>query len=135
VTIGAGLQRLVWQRAHDRCEYCQLPAEVAWLPFQIDHIIPEKLHGQTVPENLALSCEHCNSHKGALAAGCLGGKHVPLFHPRKDRWSDHFEWNGALLSGKTDVGNVTIDVLAINRADRVAVRRSLIEEGVVPPRE
>ena len=135
MTISSELQRLVWQRAHDRCEYCQLPAEVAWLPFQIDHIIPEKLHGPTVLENLALSCEHCNSHKGPLAAGYLGGKHIPLFHPRQERWSDHFEWNGPLLSGKTDVGRATIDVLAINRTDRVAVRRLLIEEGVFPPRE
>jgi hypothetical protein len=38
------LQQLVWQRAEHRCEYCQYPADVSLLPFQIDHIIAEK-HG------------------------------------------------------------------------------------------
>jgi uncharacterized protein (TIGR00369 family) len=32
------LQQLVWQRAEHRCEYCQYPADVSLLPFQIDHI-------------------------------------------------------------------------------------------------
>ena len=128
------LQQLVWQRAKRRCEYCQVPADVELLPFQIDHIISEKLHGPTVSENLALSCERCNSHKGPLAAGYLGGKHVPLFNPRKDRWSDHFEWNGPQLLGKTDVGRVTIDVLAINLPYRIALRAALIDEGIFPPK-
>ncbi len=133
MTVSAKLQRLVRERAGDCCEYCQLPAEFAWLPFQIDHIISEKLHGPTTAENLAWSCEPCNSHKGPLAAGYLTGKHIPLFHPRQDRWSDHFQWNGPLLVGKTDCGLATIDVLVINRADRVEVRRALIAEGVFPP--
>jgi hypothetical protein len=132
VTISAELQRLVWERADRRCEYCQHPADIAWLPFQIDHIISEKLHGPTVAANLALSCEPCNAHKGPLAAGYLDDRHVPLFHPRKDQWSDHFEWNGPELVGKTDVGKVTIDVLVINRPDRIEVRRALIEEGIFP---
>ena len=133
MTVSAKLQRLVRERAGDCCEYCQLPAEFAWLPFQIDHIISEKLHGPTTAENLAWSCEFCNSPKGPLAAGYLAGKHAPLFHPRKDRWSDHFQWNGPLLVGKTDVGLATIDVLWINHPDRVNVRQGLLEEGVFPP--
>ncbi|MEX2121782.1 MAG: HNH endonuclease signature motif containing protein [Pirellulales bacterium] len=123
------LEQRVWERAKGRCEYCKFPADIALLPFQIDHIIPEKLHGPTVSENLALSCERCNSHKGALAAGYLEGKHVPLFHPRTDAWPDHFEWNGPYLVGKTDVGRVTIDVLAVNLSYRVALRAALMEEG------
>jgi hypothetical protein len=109
--------------------------DIAWLPFQFDHIISEKLHGPTSAANLALSCEHCNSHKGPLAAGHLEGKHVRLFHPRTDQWSEHFEWSGPFLVGKTDIGRVTIDVLMINRPDRVEVRRALIEEGIFPPQQ
>ena len=70
---------------------------------------------------------------GKLAAGYLAGKHIPLFHPRKDRWADHFRWNGPLLVGKSDIARVTIDVLLINRPDRLEVRQALIEEGVFPP--
>ena len=98
--MDSNLEHHVWQRAKNRCEYCRFPANVALLPFQIDHIIAQKLHGQTVAENLALSCERCNSHKGPLAAGYFEGKHIPLFNPRKDVWSDHFEWNGPHFVGK-----------------------------------
>jgi hypothetical protein len=127
------LEKLVWQRAKGRCEYCLFPADIAQLPFQIDHIISLKLHGSTVADNLALSCERCNSHKGPLAAGYLEGKHVPLFNPRKERWSDHFEWDGPYLVGKTDIGKVTVDVLEINLPYRVTLRAALIEEGIFPP--
>jgi hypothetical protein len=46
--------------------------------------------------------------------------------------ADHFEWNGPLLVGKTPVGSVTIDVLAINLPYRVTLRTALFEEGIFP---
>src|SRR5215510_815194 len=106
--MDAALQHLVWQRAQQRCEYCHFPADISLLPFQIDHIIAEKHGGPTTAENLALSCERCNSHKSPNIAGYLDGKHVPLFNPRKDRWADRFAWDGPALVGKTPVGKVTI---------------------------
>jgi HNH endonuclease len=131
--MDAVLRQLVWQRAAQRCEYCQVPADVALLPFQIDHIIAEKHGGLTVADNLALSCERCNSHKGPNIAGYFEGRLVPLFNPRQDRWVHHFAWEGAVLVGKTPVGKVTIDVLAINLPYRIALRSALIEEGIFPP--
>jgi hypothetical protein len=35
------LQELVWQRAGNRCEYCQMPQSSDPIPFEIDHIIAE----------------------------------------------------------------------------------------------
>ncbi len=49
----AALIRLVWQRAHGRCEYCQLAQEFDDRPFEIDHIISRKHHGETAAANLA----------------------------------------------------------------------------------
>src|SRR5258708_1898655 len=72
--MDAQLRQLVWQRASSRCEDCRVPADVALLPFQIDHIIAEKHGGLTVADNLALSCERCNSHKGPNIAGYLEGR-------------------------------------------------------------
>ncbi len=131
--MDAELRQLVWQRASSRCEYCRVPADMALLPFQIDHIIAEKHGGLTVADNLALSCERCNSHNGPNIAGYLEGSLIPLFNPRTDRWTDHFAWEGAVLIGKTHVGKVTIEVLAINLSHRVALRAALIEEGIFPP--
>src|SRR5271166_4827055 len=50
--------------------------------------------GLTVLDNLALSCLHCNRHKGPNIAGTdpRTGEVVRLFHPRNDQWSVHFEW-------------------------------------------
>ena len=84
--------------------------------------------------NLALACLHCNRHKGPNIAGrdvATGGL-VRLFHPRQDRWSDHFAWSGAELVGRTPIGRITIHVLAINDPDFLAVRQVLIEEQAFP---
>lgn len=40
--------------------------------------------------------------------------------------------DGAILSAKSGVGAVTIQVLAINEADFVAVRLALMQEGEFP---
>jgi hypothetical protein len=54
-----------------------------------------------------------------------------LFHPRRDVWGQHFEWNGAVIVGRTDVGRATVAVLAFNNPSRVAARAILIDEGKI----
>jgi hypothetical protein len=122
--------RKIRQRAQDRCEYCHLPASVYPLPFHADHIVARRHGGQTVLENLALACLHCNRHKGPNIAGTdpKTGEIVRLFHPRSDRWNDHFEWAGSVLTGRTTIGRVTIQVLAVNDPDFLEVREALIQE-------
>lgn len=55
---------------------------------------------------------------------------VRLFHPRKDKWSEHFVWNGAELKALTPIGRVTIAVLLINEPEAIAVREALRNEGI-----
>jgi hypothetical protein len=55
------LRSIVLQRASSICEYCLFPAHYAELDFEIDHIIARKHRGETVTDNLALSCIYCNS--------------------------------------------------------------------------
>lgn len=52
--IPAALRRLVVNRADRRCEYCFLPAEVAFFPHEVDHVIAEKHGGVTVDERQRL---------------------------------------------------------------------------------
>lgn len=129
--MDAALKREVGERAKGLCEYCRMPQAVVRPPFQIDHVMAQQHGGQTVLENLAFSCLHCNKHKGPNIAGIdsATGELARLFHPRRDQWEDHFEWAGALLIGRTGIGRATIEVLAINDAVYVAVRESLIVEG------
>ena len=132
----AVLVRQVWERAGARCEYCQMPQELDEATFEIDHIIPRKHGGPTLFANLALSCFHCNSHKGPNLGGLAAGarKITPLFHPLRHNWTHHFRWDGPTLVGRTTIGRVTIMVLGINDPFRVALREALIRERLFPPR-
>ena len=100
-------------------------------PFHIDHIIARKHGGSSLRSNLAYACFHCNTHKGSNiasldpASGCL----TPLYHPRTDRWTQHFAWQGAFIDGLTPTGRATIQTLVLNLPLLVAVRQSLAEEG------
>ena len=113
-----------------------MPQPFDLLTFQIDHIIARKHHGTDELDNLALACFACNNHKGPNIAGIDrdSGEVVRLFHPRQDRWQEHFDWNGASLVGLTQTGRVTVDVLAMNLPHRIRLRESLIAERVFPPR-
>ncbi len=136
--MDATLRRLVRQRAGNCCEYCRLPQSLAPLAaFHIEHIISKEHGGSDDLDNLALSCSRCNLSKGPNLAGIAPdtGKIVPLFHPRRQKWTRHFRWKGPILVGRTQVGNVTIAVLDINHAKRVEMRRELITEGVFPTAE
>lgn len=103
--------------------------------FAIDHVVARQHGGPSTPDNLALACLRCNSHKGPNLAGIdpETGRMTRLFNPRSDVWADHFRWNGPYLTGLTDVGRTTIDVLTINHPDYIGLRESLILEGLFPP--
>lgn len=128
----SSLRDLVWHRAQSRCEYCRIAQEVDPLPFQIDHIYARQHDGPTIAENLALACYACNHHKGPNLSSVdweSGSAEITrLFHPRNDRWEDHFEWHGSRLHGKTPIGRATILCLGINLPHRVAFRKILANE-------
>jgi hypothetical protein len=127
-------EHIVRLRGGGVCEYCRLPEVVSHLPFPLDHIIARQHRGPSSEENLALSCPECNLHKGPNIASIDSetGELVRLFHPRRDRWSEHFAWRGAILDGITPVGKATVRVLGINLAARVALRDALMRAGIYP---
>jgi HNH endonuclease len=129
------LTQLVWERARNRCEYCQLHQNESRLTFEIDHIISRKHGGQTISGNLALSCFYCNSFKGSNIAGKdpKSRQLTPLFNPRRHKWLRHFRWHGPVIIGRTAIGRTTIAVLNINQAEAVAIRAALAESGLFPP--
>ncbi|SIO13880.1 HNH endonuclease [Singulisphaera sp. GP187] len=134
--MDAALTRLIWQRAMDCCEYCQMPQVADDASFEIDHVIARKHGGPTATNNSCLSCYYCNSFKGS-DIGSLDPKTrklTPLFNTRRHKWARHFLWQGAYLLGRTPVGRVTVALLRINDEYRVELRDGLIEEGAFPPR-
>ena len=127
VPISAALRRLVVERAQGHREYCLLPAEVAFFPHEVDDIVAVKHGGVSEPENLAFTCWRCNRHKGTDLASLdpETAALTPLFHPRRDRWADHFSLRGATLVGVTPVGRTTVRLLQVNTLERMRERERL----------
>ncbi len=130
------LRRRVADRAHWRCEYCQSPTAFSTQPFEVDHIIPRRKNGLTTLENLALACG-CNSYKGERthARDPQTGRTVPLFHPRRQRWSRHFAWSVGFMDmqGRTATGRATVVALHVNRPELRNLRQLLRTIGEHPP--
>jgi 5-methylcytosine-specific restriction endonuclease McrA len=135
--IPAKLKQAVIKRAQGRCEYCQCRADYATETFAVEHIIPLSRGGKTVLGNLALACSGCNGHKyNRLAAlDPLSNEIVPLFHPRRDRWQEHFGWNEdyTYIVGLTPTGRATVAALVMNSAAVINLRAVLYATGKHPP--
>jgi hypothetical protein len=111
-----------------------MPQQFDEIAFEIDHIIARKHGGQTLPSNLALSCFFCNSFKGSDIAGLdpRTRRLTALFSPRRNTWRRHFHWQGPRLVGRTPVGRVSVALLNMNDPFRIALRETLMAEGVFP---
>lgn len=125
----AATRELVWRRAGDACEYCGLAQhDVPFAVFHVEHVIPKQHGGTDDPSNLALACNHCNSHKGPNLSGIDPETReiVPLYNPRVAPWHEHFERHGPIILGRTPAGRATVRVFAMNSVDRVELRTALI---------
>ena len=133
--VPSALAARVRRRAENRCEYCRMSQSLQGASFHIEHIIPRKHGGRTVSENLALACPGCNLHKAdrTRANDEVTGESVPLFHPRRSEWGQHFEWKGTRVRGRTATGRATISALQINQARRVLIRDAERSFGLFPP--
>lgn len=129
------LRRQVVRRAGNRCEYCGLSQEGQEATFHIDHILPQADGGPTTAANLALACVSCSLRKEARrsAVDPATGRKVPLFHPRRQRWRDHFRWDDLEIVGLTATGRATVAALQMNRPLIVAIRLEEQERGRHPP--
>ena len=125
------LRREVGARAQSRCEYCLYPEARSAFWHQVDHIISRKHGGGSSLDNLAFCCVFCNRYKGSdiAAIDTRTGEIVRLFHPRLDRWSDHFRLAGAIIEPLTLKGEVTARLPRFNQAERVAERALLQATG------
>ena len=130
-SLSSSLRELVRQRAHGCCEYCGKPEIHSSFPFHVDHIHSLKHSGSSEPDNLAWSCFQCNTAKGPNIASidAATGQLTLLFHPRQQRWSDHFRFEGGQIVGLTAEGRVTVQVLRMNEPEEAELRERHIRKG------
>jgi hypothetical protein len=129
--MDAAASQRVRQRAGHRCEYCRLPQEFSALRFHIEHIVARQHGGPDDLENLALACPECNFRKGTNLTGIDPDQDrvTPLFHPRRDRWDEHFRLDDLRLVGRTAVGRTTVWLFDMNSSERVRGRELLRRLG------
>ena len=105
----------------------------------VEHIVPLVAGGASEVDNLCLSCYRCNEFKGPRqrATDPRDGQLVLLFHPRQQRWSDHFAWaaDGVTVRGLTPTGRATVELLHLNSDWLVQARRIWVLVGLQPPLE
>ncbi len=128
-SISATLRQFIFERASERCEYCLYPQELSLLSFEIEHIISGKHGGESNIENLAFACPFCNRYKGT-DLGSLDPETedlTPFYNPRKQKWSEHFSLENALITPLTPEGRVTVNIFRLNHPDRILERQQAIE--------
>jgi hypothetical protein len=130
-------KRLIIDRAQERCEYCKSLMKYSPQPFVIEHILPKSLHGKNSLDNLALACGGCNGHKynKTNSIDPVTGLATPLFHPRRNSWNKHFEWDSEFgrVIGISPTGRATVLALHLNRRELIHLRRLTTLTGEHPP--
>ena len=131
--MDAATREIVRLRAGDRCEYCRLHQQYCELIHHVEHIVAKQHGGSDHPDNLALACHRCNLHKGPNLTGIdpLTKQVVSLFHPRRDLWEEHFVFQGPFIRGTSPAGRATVEVLAMNDARRLEIRKEILKHGVL----
>lgn len=137
--LSDALRQQVFDRARHRCEYCLTSRRVIGMPLVVDHVQPKALGGSDDIDNLCAACYRCNEYKGSKTHGLdpATGEFVPLFHPRLNRWSDHFAWanGGTHIVGLTATGRATVLALRLNNDYLVEARVLWIARHWHPPGE
>ena len=130
------LYPFVAARALHTCEYCRAPEAVFNLAFEVEHITPLSLGGDDRDDNLALACRSCNLHKAAFisARDPETDQVVPLFHPRSNRWEEHFQLDRLTgqIEGTSAVGRATVAQLNMNGDVQTLARRHWLRLGLLP---
>ena len=131
--INPDVRQFVAERAEYLCEYCLIHEDDTYFGCQIEHIISLKHGGTSDADNLAYACVLCNRHKGSDVGSVLNDEEfVRFYHPRRDRWAEHFRLDGYILQPLTSIGEATAKILLFNTDERLLERESLIDLGRYP---
>ena len=130
----AATVRLVYDRAQRCCEYCQTSQALIGQAMHVEHIDPQ---GGDDPANLCLACPTCNLSK-AMATTARDPdtqEVVTLFHPRTQRWREHFCWidSARRVQGRTPTGRATVERFRMNQPRLLVARALWVKINCHPP--
>jgi hypothetical protein len=138
IRISKSMRQAVTDRAKGCCEYCVGQQDYSMDTFSIEHTWPRSKGGTNAFDNLALSCQGCNSckHTYTEAIDPETNQTAPLYNPRQDQWQQHFTWSEdyTLILGLTPTGRATVELLQLNRLGNQNLRQVLYLTGYHPPK-
>ena len=127
--------RRVEERAGGRCEYCRMHQALQGATFHVEHIRPRSRGGRSDLDNLAWCRPGRNLRKSVRIEASDPGESaiVPLFHPRRHSWREHFSvGQDGRLDGLTPEGRATVQLMDMNDMERVHLRSLLLQRGWRP---
>lgn len=137
--VPADLRRRVREHFFECCAYCLTAENLSVATFEVEHIIPRAAGGPTVLANVCLACPSCNRFKRdrITAVDPITQSEVPLFHPQRDAWAEHFAWSAEAteIVPLTAIGRATLALLRMNRPQLMRVRRLWVTMGEHPPQQ
>ena len=133
------IRRRIAAAARYRCGYCLTAQEYTAMPMHVEHIMPVVAGGASTEENLWLACPLCNGYKGTQteAIDPVTEVRVRLFHPRQQKWDEHFAWSedGISIVGRSPTGRATVIALKLNNEHLTRARYRWVLAGWHPPKE
>lgn len=135
--ISDSVREEVRRRAKFLCEYCHTDERWQLVAFTIDHVSPVSKGGNDEIENLCLACFHCNRRKSDKQFILKESIEIEIFNPRKMLWKNHFAWSDDNLTvlSQTEIGEMTIELLDLNRERVLRLRQADILVNRHPPIE
>jgi hypothetical protein len=119
--IRAQTKRTVRTLYEFRCGYCGVSEAQVGAELTYDHFRPQSLNGSDEAANLVYACHACNEFKGDYFSEDQATR---LLHPLLDDVDLHVaEMPDGTLRPLTDLGQVYIDRIQLNRPALVANRR------------
>ncbi|MBC2105559.1 HNH endonuclease [Listeria booriae] len=118
------IKEAICKETRNKCAYCETFVTAASFG-DIEHIIPKSRCRERTFEwsNLTLSCQKCNSKKSDY----YSVEH-PLLNPYIDDPCAHMICVGAWISHKDDKGQITVEILNLNRAELLQNRSNKLEK-------
>ncbi|WP_314721799.1 hypothetical protein [Haemophilus pittmaniae] len=115
-----GIKNSLMRMSHNKCAYCEVNLGKCGCYLEVEHFKDKNTYPDDVVNwnNLLPSCKHCNVSKG---------KHnvvdEPIINPCDIDPREHLYFQNYRLKGKTDLGNLSIEVLDLNNTKHLVLPR------------
>jgi uncharacterized protein (TIGR02646 family) len=114
------IKKALLEMSSNKCCYCECRLTSVSHYLEIEHFHPKSHYPDEVIvwNNLLPSCKRCNVNKGNHDT-----KKEPIVHPVKDHPKSHFILRAYRFYNKTDLGQMTIEVIGLNNRERLVKKR------------